>query len=115
MPPQQERLHPWVKFVLALTVGFLLGVLLGMLSTTMVVWLFPGEVIEQAIRDRRDVLVRKAKLVGLCGDNNFYPLHDPKTNILSLCACWPQSLYRSAERHVTCSNVQLLGGGEPGT
>jgi len=63
MPPGR----PWLKFVLVLTLGFLAGVLLGMLSTTMILWLIPTPVIEQAIRERRESHLRREKLQYECG------------------------------------------------
>ncbi|KAK3043974.1 hypothetical protein LTS18_002517, partial [Coniosporium uncinatum] len=63
MPPGR----PWLKFMLVLTLGFLAGVLLGMLSTTMILWLIPAPVIEQAIRERRESHLRREKLQNECG------------------------------------------------
>ncbi|KAF2432351.1 hypothetical protein EJ08DRAFT_130338 [Tothia fuscella] len=69
----------WIKFVLALLIGFWIGILMGFISSTLLFALLPAQWVENGFRDRAsridDFIMRRK-----CGRRGFRENFDPVRN-----------------------------------
>lgn len=106
-----------LKFILVLLSGFLLGVLLGMLSTSLVFYFVPAPFLETVIKQRRSKFDELLQTRRMCksSEGGFVEKFDPVENVVEICTCWPRGWSELGGWMVSCGRVELAGWGELGS
>lgn len=110
------------KFLVILLSGFLLGLLLGMLSTSLVFYFLPAEWLSAALKNRKDTIHRSMSLRKLCRDSEGGVIErfDAAANAVEICACVMGAGFGGFGGGVgggtlQCARVELAGWGELGS
>ncbi|KAF2097194.1 hypothetical protein NA57DRAFT_57793 [Rhizodiscina lignyota] len=124
MPPPRNNADPTphphrqtLKFILVLLSGFLLGVLLGMLSTSLVFYFVPAPFLENVLKQRRNKFDELLQMRRMCksSEGGFVEKYDPVENVVQICTCWPRGWSELGGWMVSCARVELVGWGEVGS